>query len=161
MGLGLALTDTVEAEYERAYARHARDVFRFLLAWTNDWGAAEDLTQEAFLRLWQHRHAIDWERPVIAWLLVAARRLATSRFRSLRRLAARQSPRSADVDEATVARWLDARDAMAALSPLERTAIVMTAVEGWTFAEAADILQTTEGALRAAVSRARAKLEAA
>ena len=50
---------------------------------------------------------------------------------------------------------------MERLSPLERTALVMTALEGMTYDEAGDILGTSAGALRAAVSRARTKLEAA
>ena len=50
---------------------------------------------------------------------------------------------------------------MSVLSPLERSALVMTAVEGATYDEAAVVLGTSAGALRAAVSRARAKLETA
>jgi RNA polymerase sigma-70 factor (ECF subfamily) len=50
---------------------------------------------------------------------------------------------------------------MARLSPLERTAIVLTALEGYTYADAAEVLGTSAGALRAAVSRAREKLEGA
>jgi DNA-directed RNA polymerase specialized sigma24 family protein len=45
------------------------------------------------------------------------------------------------------------------LSSLERTALVMTAIQGATYEEAGRVLGTTAGALRAAVSRARAKLE--
>jgi len=41
------------------------------------------------------------------------------------------------------------------------TALVMTAVEGSTYDDAAAALGTTAGALRAAVSRARVKLETA
>jgi DNA-directed RNA polymerase specialized sigma24 family protein len=37
----------------------------------------------------------------------------------------------------------------------------MTAIEGMSYDEASDVLDTTPGALRAAVSRARTKLEAA
>jgi DNA-directed RNA polymerase specialized sigma24 family protein len=50
---------------------------------------------------------------------------------------------------------------MADLSSLERTALIMTAVEGASYEEAALVLATTAGALRAAVSRARTKLETA
>jgi len=135
-------------------------VFRFALAWTNDWSAAEDLAQEAYLRLWNQRARLDWSRPVLPWLLVTTRRLATDRFRALRR---RLLPTSqpATLDQAVQARWLDVCAAMAELSPLERTALVMTAVEGATYEEAGRVLGTTAGALRAAVSRARTKLEAA
>ena len=48
---------------------------------------------------------------------------------------------------------------MSTLSSLERTALVMTAVQGATYEEAGRVLGTSAGALRAAVSRARAKLE--
>ncbi len=44
-------------------------VFRFALALTNDWDVAEDLAQEAFTRLWVHRATVDWERPMLPWLL--------------------------------------------------------------------------------------------
>jgi DNA-directed RNA polymerase specialized sigma24 family protein len=50
---------------------------------------------------------------------------------------------------------------MAMLSPLERSALVMTTLEGLTYDDAATVLGTTAGALRAAVSRARQKLETA
>ena len=66
-----------------------------------------------------------------------------------------------DADPALRSRWLDVSAAMGQLSTLERTALVMTALEGATYEEAGQILGTTAGALRAAVSRARTKLEAA
>jgi RNA polymerase sigma-70 factor, ECF subfamily len=160
MSVQVALTDAADLQYEGAFARHWDDVFRFSLAWTNDWAAAEDLAQDAYLRLWQHRLTVDWDRPVLPWLLVTTRRLATDRFRSLRR---RVLPRAAEPthDETVRVRWLDVRAAMGTLSALERTAIVLTAVEGWSYGEVAQALGTSDGALRAAVSRAREKLEVA
>ena len=154
----MAAIDAPDFAYHATFERYWDDVFRFSLAWTNDWAAAEDVAQEAFLRLWQHRSTLDWDRPVLPWLLVAARRLATDRFRSLRR---RVMPRSTEVtfDEAMRDTWLDVQSAMKSLSPLERTALVLTAVEGWSYAEVAEAVGTTDGALRSAVSRAREKLE--
>ena len=160
----MAFAEPVELAYDRAFTELWTDVFRFALAWTNDWAAAEDLAQESFLRLWDHRGRLDWSRPVLPWLLVATRRLATDRFRRLRRTLTAGSGRepSTGLDaEATRARWLDVRAAMAVLSPLERSALVMTTLEGLTYDDAATVLGTTAGALRAAVSRARTKLETA
>jgi RNA polymerase sigma-70 factor (ECF subfamily) len=156
----MALAEPAELAYERAFADHWTDVFRFALAWTNEWGAAEDLAQDAFLRLWDHRDRLDWTRPVLPWLLVATRRLATDRFRRLRRVLSGWTT-GVEADESVRARWLDVRAGMANLSPLERTALVMTALEGLTYDEAAAVLGTSAGALRAAVSRARTKLETA
>jgi RNA polymerase sigma factor (sigma-70 family) len=156
----MAVAGPQELEYQHAYERHSKDVFRFLLAWTNDWASAEDLTQEAYLRLWRHRASVDWQRPILGWLLVTARHLANNRFRGLGRrapVALLAEPAS----ESVRVRWLDVQRALGALSPLERTALILTAIEGWSYADAAPVLQTTEGALRAAVSRARDKLEVA
>ncbi len=159
----VAIADSTDLAYEHAFDRHWSDVFRFALAWTNDWSAAEDLAQEAYLRLWDQRNRLDWDRPVLPWLLVTTRRLATDRFRQLRRrlLASPSMPSTLDSDPTVRARWLDVVAAMNDLSSLERTALVLTAVEGATYEEAAAVLGTTAGALRAAVSRARTKLETA
>lgn len=154
----MAIADSADIAYERAYEAHWTDVFRFALAWTNDWTAAEDLAQEAFVRLWKHRAQLDWERPVLPWLLVTTRRLATDRFRQIRRRLLPLPP-PATLDAGSRERWLDVRAAMGDLSTLERTALVMTALEGASYDEAAVVLGTTAGALRAAVSRARTKLE--
>jgi RNA polymerase sigma-70 factor, ECF subfamily len=154
----MAFAETTETAYERAFQAHWSDVFRFALAWTNDWAAAEDLAQEAYLRLWDNRGRLDWDRPVLPWLLTTTRRLATDRFRALRRRLSSVSP-PATLDQTVQARWLDVCAAMADLSPLERSALVLTAVEGASYDEAAQVLGTTAGALRAAVSRARTKLE--
>ncbi|HEY7132068.1 MAG TPA: sigma-70 family RNA polymerase sigma factor [Candidatus Limnocylindrales bacterium] len=158
----MAAIEPAELAWQRAYDEHWPDVFRFALAWTNDWAAAEDLAQEAFLRLWDQRNRLDWDRPVLPWLLVTTRHLATDRFRRLQRrlLAPTPSP-SLDADPTARARWLDVCAAMDDLSSLERTALVLTAVQGATYDEAAEVLGTTAGALRAAVSRARTKLETA
>ena len=156
----MALAESTELAYERAFQTHWGDVFRFALAWTNDWAAAEDLAQEAFLRLWDNRGRLDWDRPVLPWLLVATRRLATDRFRALRRrllLSPTMPPET--MDQSVQARWLDVCAALGDLSSLERAALVLTAVEGAPYDEVALVLGTTAGALRAAVSRARTKLE--
>jgi RNA polymerase sigma factor (sigma-70 family) len=156
----VATAEATEYAYERAFEENWSDVFRFALAWTNDWTSAEDLAQDAYLRLWNHRARLDWNRPVLPWLLTTTRRLATDRFRTLRRrLSSTPHPAAIDADPALRARWLDVCAAMSDLSPLERTALVMTAVEGASYEEAGHVLGTTAGALRAAVSRARSKLE--
>jgi RNA polymerase sigma-70 factor (ECF subfamily) len=156
----IAAASSIEAAYERAYEEHWHDVFRFALAWTNDHAAAEDLAQESYIRLWNTRASIDWDRPLLAWLIVTTRRLATDRFRAIRRRLLNGS-RGPTHDPGARDQWLDIQAAMANLSPLERTAIILTALEGYSYTDAAAVLGTSAGALRAAVSRAREKLEGA
>jgi RNA polymerase sigma-70 factor, ECF subfamily len=144
--------------YERAYNAHWRDVFRLTLAWTNDWAAAEDLTQETFLRLWRSRNQLDWSQPIVPWLLVTGRHLATDRFRALsRRVTAYRT--AATIEAELLDQWLDVQSSLRTLSPLERTAVVLVLFADMSSHEAAEILDTTPGAIRAAISRAREKME--
>ena len=134
-------------------------VFRFALALSNDWDAAEDLAQEAFARLWIHRSDIDWDRPILPWLLTTTRRLGLDRFRRIRRAlerGRRAEPRSLDGEDRI--RWLDVQQAMASLAPLDRTAVTMVAISGLSYEEVAAVLGTSAGAVRARVSRARRQL---
>jgi RNA polymerase sigma-70 factor (ECF subfamily) len=148
-----------DATFNDAFERHWVSVFRFALAWTNDWAAAEDLAQDAFIRLWVRRASIDWSSPILPWLLTTTHHLATDRFRRLRR-ALLPGARGHDValDTDVRLRFLDLRDTMSRLTPFQRSALVLTAVVGLETDAVAVALGTTPGGVRAAVSRARQSL---
>lgn len=146
-----------EQRFDDAFRRAWPSVFRFATAWTNDVPAAEDITQEAFTRLWDRRTSVDWDRPIVPWLLVVTRRLATDRFRRLK--TPFHPVRVHDLNDDGVAAWLDVRAAFARLSARERAAIVTVAILGYSPDEAAEPLGMTPGAIRAAISRGRDKLE--
>jgi len=135
-------------------------VYRFALAMTNDLSEADDVAQEAFVRLWGRRASIDWGEPVLGWLLVTARRIALDRFRRLARVL-RLGPAPAApaaIDATTIDRFVDLRAELARLTPAERTAILLSAVEGWSADEIGAALGISAGAVRASASRGRAKL---
>jgi len=152
--------DITEAEFDTTFNRYWLPVFRFALAWTNDWAAAEDLTQDAFSRLWAKRDGIDWSTSVLPWLLTTTRNLATNRFRRLQRSldAFAGSGHTEALDSDARLHWMDLRPRLARLSPAQRSALVLTTMVGMTPEQAAATLGTSAGAVRAAVSRARAKL---
>jgi RNA polymerase sigma-70 factor (ECF subfamily) len=149
-----------DQQFEEEFRRHWLAVFRFAVGWTNDWATAEDIAQEAFARLWASRERINWSETTLPWLLTTARHLTTDRFRRLRRLPALafSAGRSGPADENARVGWLDARQAMAHLTAEQRSALVLTAVLGFDSESAAQILGTTAGGVRAAVSRARQAL---
>ena len=148
-----------DRQFEEVFQRDWLSVFRFALAWTNDWPAAEDLAQDCFARLWARRMDVDWSTPMLPWLLTTTRRLATDRYRRLRRLVRLTDRAPAGGPDADARlRWLDVQAAMGALTPIQLSALVLTAVIGLDSATAAQALDTTPGAVRAAVSRARSTL---
>jgi RNA polymerase sigma-70 factor (ECF subfamily) len=155
---------TPDPSPDEAFQRAAEElwmpVYRFALALTNDLAGADDVAQEAFVRLWRSRATIDWSAPPIGWLLVAARRVAFDRFRRLaRELRLRPAPSATRaLDTATIDAFVDLRAQLRALSPNERAAVLMAAVEGLTTDEIGGALGISSGAVRAAASRGRAKL---
>ena len=152
---GLATAD--DGRFTEVFRTEWPAVFRFAAAWTNDLRSAEDIAQEAFARLWDRRDQVDWERPLIGWLLVVTRRLATDRFRRVRRPLTNHH-RVVDLNEDGLAAWIDVQASFSRLSARERAAIVAVAILGLSPDEAAEPLDMTAGAIRAAVSRARDKL---
>ena len=159
LGRAGSVSDSHAGAFEVAYAAAWLPVFRFALAWTNDWSAAEDLAQEAFLRLWDRRAEVDWSAPVLPWLLVTTRRTATDRFRRLRRALAVRGPIAVAPGSDARIEWLDLRASFRALSALERSALVLTALEDLDASAAGAILGIEANAVRAAASRGRRKLK--
>lgn len=147
-----------DESFNDAFGRDWVSVFRFALAWTNDWAAAEDLAQDAFVRLWTRRADIDWSIPILPWLLTTTHHLATDRFRKLRRTVLPAGRQTAALDSDTRLRWMDLREAMAVLTPFQRSALVLTAIVGLETESVARLLGTSAGGVRAAVSRARQTL---
>lgn len=146
--------------FQRAAEELWMPVYRFALALTNDLGEADDVAQEAFVRLWRTRSTINWMEPVVGWLLVAARRIAQDRFRRLaRELRLRPAPPvPAGLDASTIERFVDLRGQLARLTSAERAAILLSAAEGWTTEEIGAALGISASAVRAAASRGRVKL---
>ena len=149
-----------EDAFQRAAEELWMPVYRFALALTNDLADADDVAQEAFVRLWRTRATIDWEAGPIGWLVVTARRIALDRFRRIaRELRLRPAPPvPAGIDAATIERFVDLRPQLARLTPHERAAILLAAAEGWSPDEIGTALGISAGAVRAAASRGRAKL---
>jgi len=156
----------------RRYQRRVYGLARTVLV---DAGAAEDVAQEAFVRLWRHAEAYDPRRaPVATWLLTITRNLAVDALR-LRRaepadpavLVALALPDpAADPAEAALA-GDDARRVRAAIGTLpdpQRRALVRAAFLGQTAAEvgvAESIpLGTAKTRIRAAMLKLRDALAA-
>src|SRR5262249_23652128 len=79
---GVALADRRNDGFERYYARHANEVYRFALSRLGDPHDAEDVTQATFLnayRAFSRGHRPSDPR---AWLLALARNLCYDRYRS-------------------------------------------------------------------------------
>jgi RNA polymerase sigma-70 factor, ECF subfamily len=71
--------------FEQVVHVHHRRVFNFLRQMTRHQEDAEDLTQQTFLKAYQHLNRFDGSRPIIHWLLTIARHNALNHFRSTKK----------------------------------------------------------------------------
>jgi RNA polymerase sigma-70 factor (ECF subfamily) len=128
---------------------------------------AEDVVQDAFVRVLEHRGTLPAVRDLRVWLVRIAWNLAIDRRRKVR-------PRQIDAAFAeTLAAHTVAADqalgqsrqlalllqAIEKLPRLERQALLLSAVEELSTAEVASIIDRTESATRALLFRARARLK--
>jgi RNA polymerase sigma factor (sigma-70 family) len=115
---------------------------------------ADDIAQEAFLKAWRAAGQYDGRARYSTWLTRIAWRC---RLDLLRR--AVPSGLTAEA-EGTVGESAEVRDMLARLGLNERAALVLCEGQGWTHAEAADLLGLPLGTLKSTVARAKAKCRA-
>lgn len=121
--------------------------------------------QDTFLTLWQKAATIDLATSaLLPWLLVVCQNHARNQARRLAKGAGDELPEDLaarpDADEARERlRWV--RDEIAALAPVDRRICELCLLEGHSYAEAAQILGLSIGAVTQRVSRSRARLKKA
>jgi RNA polymerase sigma-70 factor (ECF subfamily) len=149
---------------EAAFTEHRASLVRRLTAVTRNADVAEDLAQEAFLRLAREIEAGRLPDDVGAWLRRVGTNLAMSRGRHLqvvdRRAGALPRPAEPDSPEhAVVEGELTAAvgAVLAQMSRAERHALALAA-NGYGGIEIAASLGRTPGATRTLLCRARAKI---
>ncbi len=147
--------------FEAFFRRHEREIFGYLWRMTGDEQAAYDLSQETFVRAWQHFDRIaGYDRPG-AWLFRVATNLAlTHQRRAAAPVGAAQSF-STGIDPASsdpawrLAESDDVRATLLALPPQQRAALALREVYGFSCAEVAETLGMTLAAAKMTLSRAR------
>lgn len=132
-----------------------------------DRAEAEDVTQEAMLRLW--KIAPDWrqgEARVTTWLYQVVRNLCTDRLRKRRSVGLDDISEPLDDAPSAVQVLQDAgraealAQALAALPERQREAVVLRHIEGLSNPEIAEILEITTEAVESLTARGKRALTA-
>jgi len=140
------------------YARHYADLRRAAFAVTGDWGLAEDLTQEAFVRAWRSWDHLRHEQSARAYLHAIVVNLArTSLQRQLRELrlraAAEWSAPAAVVGPHT-GDGIDLLRALARLPVRKRACVVLRFYADFSEAETAAALGVSVGTVKSQTAKA-------
>jgi RNA polymerase sigma-70 factor (ECF subfamily) len=152
--------------FTRLLDRHLAGLRRFLQRFTGNPADADELTQEAMLRIWSHARRWQPDRVKFStWLYRIARNLTIDRHRQRR-------DTSSEALEAIVDSTPDAftqideerrkqrtQIAVAALPERQRTALLLCHFDGFSNQEAAAVLDVSVDALESLLSRARRTLK--
>jgi len=148
-----------------AFEAHQREVYSFALHGTRDPEAAEDVTQEAFLRLLREVDAGRTPDNIRAWLYRVASNLVMTRGRRATvagrwlRAIARQEATNESPERITLRRESsDALEAALAMLPHDTSVALLLAAQGFSGREVALAIGRSEAATRTMLCRARLQL---
>ena len=149
--------------FEQIVLRFQSQIFNFVHLFARQRQDAEDLTQETFCKAWRGLHRYNPSLSFAPWLFAIARHTAASHFRSAEHFD--PLPPDAGIVEEDPANLLAAKDDSDALWRLARTltprqweALWFRYGEGFSVAETARAMRTTQIHVKVLLHRARAGL---
>lgn len=144
------------------YELHARRVYTVIRRLVGDDHLAEDLSQEAWMRVFEKLHLFRGEAAFGTWLYRLATNVALNRLRRSSKRAAVESgadlPRITKAQDEVVVTRRVLTLAMDQLPPGYRKVLVLHDVEGWTHDEIAASLKCSPGTSKSQLHKARARM---
>ena len=145
------------ASFEELYAAHAPDARRVAFLLVGDRSVAEDITQEAFVKVLGRFGDLRKPESFKAYLMRTVVSLTKNHFR--RRSLERRTPSDRLPTETTTPeRDDDLLDALARVPERQRVALVLRYCEDLSEQQTADIMQTSTKAVKSLVTRGLAAL---
>ena len=154
-------------EFESIYREHYRRVYAIALRFARDAEGAEEIVQDAFIRVWRSLPSFNGNSRLSTWLHSVAVNTALDRLRQRSRSEARID-RGVDLDHyatevgrAMPAADIDLERAVAALPNGAREVVILHYFEGFPCAQIAERLGVVEGTVKSQLHRARQLLKEA
>ena len=153
------------SEFENLFRLHYSKLCSYANLFLNDPDASEDVVQEVFIKLWNRRDKLDEYRSVEALAMVTTKNLCLDKIKGKRypvenmenhRLFLENIPGETNADYSDVIHGI--HQAMKTLPQQQQIIVHLRDIEGYEFAEIADILEMNENAIRVALSRARKRI---
>jgi RNA polymerase sigma-70 factor (ECF subfamily) len=145
--------------FENLVSAHGQTLFGLMKRFVPDPSTAEDLYQDVLLKAWQSLDRLDPSRDPLAFLRTLVINRAIDHFRRQRTRPAPETGRDLDA-RADPARCADGsfEEALAALPPHERTAVILYYQESHSVDEIGVALGVPNGTIKTWLYRARARL---
>lgn len=165
MGTDTSRPPSEEALFITLWDAHALRVLAYAVRHVQDHHIAQEVVSETFLVAWRRR--ADVPEPALPWLLVVARNTIANQRRSSQRRARLHAELThldrvaapARAVEETVACRAEVLEALAALTPMEREALLLVAWDGLSVPDAARVAGCSTATFHVRLFRARRRLE--
>ena len=150
--------------FDSLYWRYYQVVYRNILKLTKDPLVSEDILQEVFIRLWEKRHDINFEQPVVNWIFVISFNLSIDytrkklREQELHRKLLASSEAVLQNPSVYEEYYQLLKRAIDQLSPQKQKIVKLCKLEGKTYEEAAKELQISRHTVKEYLSSAMANL---
>ena len=147
------------SQYNTCVDQYADGLFRFVLASLRNRMEAEDVVQDSFARVWEHRHQVEYEKAK-SYLFTTAYHLVVDQTRKRRQettmdalfqIPDRNTNAYPDVNEIL-------HKAVSTLPEAQRSAILLRDYEGYSYQEIGTITGQTEAQVKTNIFRARNSL---
>ncbi len=155
------------AAFEELLLKYEKQIFNHAYRLTSNAGDAEDLTQEAFLRLYDKRKTIDPEKGVKNWLYTVATNATYDLFRKRKRANELFMEEGEFETIAThspyhnIERVKDIESALTELRPVYRSVLVLFYKEGFTYEEISELLGIPLNTVKTHIKRGKEALKKA
>jgi RNA polymerase sigma-70 factor (ECF subfamily) len=154
--------DGDQGAFEALIREHQRMIHSLCYRMCGSLADAEDLAQETFIQAYQHLDGFRGQARISSWLYRIAVNLCLNwqkRNQRRERLNKEWSEQDWQQPAEDMARAQQVQEALLALPPKQRAAVVLTIYEGLTHAEAATALGCSEATVSWRVFAARSKLK--
>lgn len=151
-------------EFRKKVLPEGRRLYAFAFRYLNSREDAEDVVQDVMAKLWETRDTLDRYQNIPAWATTMTRNICIDRLRKKKtlRLDEFESSGVSEVPEpANMIMYESEEASVLALKIIQKmdepykSAVILRDVEGYSYEEAAEVLETNINSLRTTLSRAR------
>lgn len=147
-------------EYNQVVKTHSNNLYRFILKMLKNKDCANDIVQDAFIKLWQNLKDVDFNKAK-AWLFTTARNQTLNQLKRDKRIDSMShhtfnEPYSSNTDfelKELIDKSLDQ------LPEIQKSIILLRDLEGYDYKEIGEILNLSESQVKVYLFRGRQKIK--
>ena len=144
--------------FNKSVHEYNNRVCRFVDKLLKDSAAAKDITQESYLKLWENRDNVDYEK-VRAWLFTTAYRLSMDYVKRQQRFLTSEYLPEFTIEQENPDLKSVVNESLALLSDVQRSIVLLKDYEGYSYEEIGEILSLNASQVKVYLFRARQKMK--